>query len=906
MKWPAYILYLLRHFWLWPFVFWLRPMDVIQRGRKEVLREMLLALLGFGLWGTLGGVLLWWSTGDTQSGFVFAAAAAAATAGAAAGAAAVAVAAAAAAAAGAGAGAGAGAVTGAVAGDGDGDGAAAGGLVILIILVNILVGTGLHQYVSPQYIGLITAIGAVVILLHPVLAYMNSKGYLSTRLHNIYFSVSAFCLLIFFPSMLVWAFIHVPPPMGLGMSVLISLLLFFSSMSGFFGELVSTIGAGDMSRVEDPQQNWLLYQGILFPVLALLAWYVDPELPGLETKLSQLATFLVLLPLFFSGLAFYPFLALAALWQMRPARAKHYTRENCHQLMPFRWQSFPFPLPALAKYMIRVAAHHGIESAFHALQQLQMQTLQQRAARRAAQTLAADRQTALPFCGFVAMHTNTATLLPLAATGPVARAVASLVPKKKDIEVYLRTGSYPPKSGWPLPWRPKAGYPAWFKPFDDISGAPLSRRVRYALDQLEECGSHEQAPAFRDLLQRLSICLEVESIAAALALPGLSALDPAPSDDWLAQGWHVLRRMAQMLKPLENYAGLTSRDGRQTLLLQTSQEVEKAQITDEGEISEYWHGLSPYWGHIGSELARHWTRLLKREAELSWEVLNLEIEPPRRPLPMGEDSLRIEVRNTTTTIARRIHLRVDAEDGEDGKEHLFFTHREADAPLLAGHENLTFSLGVRVNRAGAYRVGGQVKAEDLQGRGFVFPFAFKIQAAQTGRPYAKPPHDLYIAGEGIGQDDHFIGREHLLERMLGLWRQPGGKPAVVLMGQRRIGKTSLLNKILRLPLEKEGVLTVKTTIQGISGARDFWQESSRKMAHRLGCLEPALAADHPFADFKTFLNSVALELAGRRFLIMVDEADLIPRKRLGDDFPGFLRTLMQEPEYPTLLLLCHI
>ncbi|GAB0148817.1 hypothetical protein McPS_15570 [Marichromatium sp. PS1] len=37
---------------------------------------------------------------------------------------------------------------------------------------------------------------------------------------------------------------------------------------------------------------------------------------------------------------------------------------------------------------------------------------------------------------------------------------------------------------------------------------------------------------------------------------------------------------------------------------------------------------------------------------------------------------------------------------------------------------------------------------------------------------------------------------------------------------------------------------------------------------------------------------------------MVDEADLMPERRLGELLPGFLRALMQGPRYPVVLLFC--
>lgn len=107
-----------------------------------------------------------------------------------------------------------------------------------------------------------------------------------------------------------------------------------------------------------------------------------------------------------------------------------------------------------------------------------------------------------------------------------------------------------------------------------------------------------------------------------------------------------------------------------------------------------------------------------------------------------------------------------------------------------------------------------------------------------------------------------------------------------------------------MSLEQDGLLTVKVTIQGVNGAHDFWSETARKMAQCLGLAEPILGSDQPFAAFKGFLRQMEPSLQGRRFLLMVDEADLIPNQGLGADFPGYLRTLMQESDYPVLLLFC--
>ena len=68
--------YILRHFWLWPLVFYLRPLETIQRlekiGTAEDLMEFITALLGGAWWGALLGIALWAMTGNPHAIWVLA------------------------------------------------------------------------------------------------------------------------------------------------------------------------------------------------------------------------------------------------------------------------------------------------------------------------------------------------------------------------------------------------------------------------------------------------------------------------------------------------------------------------------------------------------------------------------------------------------------------------------------------------------------------------------------------------------------------------------------------------------------------------------------------------------------------------------------------------------------------
>src|SRR5262249_21188244 len=91
MIWRNGFSYVLRHAWLWPLVFWLRPFAVLARlvSNRTVWMEFACAVGGGAIWGSMAGSLLWLWTGEMHAiwglGFAVTVAVALAFAGAAAG-----------------------------------------------------------------------------------------------------------------------------------------------------------------------------------------------------------------------------------------------------------------------------------------------------------------------------------------------------------------------------------------------------------------------------------------------------------------------------------------------------------------------------------------------------------------------------------------------------------------------------------------------------------------------------------------------------------------------------------------------------------------------------------------------------------------------------------------------------
>ncbi|MDM8558213.1 hypothetical protein [Candidatus Parabeggiatoa sp. HSG14] len=267
---------------------------------------------------------------------------------------------------------------------------------------------------------------------------------------------------------------------------------------------------------------------------------------------------------------------------------------------------------------------------------------------------------------------------------------------------------------------------------------------------------------------------------------------------------------------------------------------------------------------------------------------------------LGKQTLNLRVNNPTSVIAENLYLQVQSTKG------IFWSHQETRHQLLEGSHHTDLHLECQIETQGHYVIRGELQAQDLDGNPFKQPFNFPITVAESGRIYTEPDYQPYVTGAGLGDDRTFVGRTELLAWLGGLWRQPDGKPAIVLIGQRRIGKTSLLNKIKRDGLERTHLIPIYIDTQeiGDKGEQSFLTAVSERMAQAVGMEAPVLSNEAPYLDFQHFLTETKTILDNRRFLLMIDESEAIFQGKFGAELPPFLRSFMQHAEYPTLLLFC--
>lgn len=149
-----------------------------------------------------------------------------------------------------------------------------------------------------------------------------------------------------------------------------------------------------------------------------------------------------------------------------------------------------------------------------------------------------------------------------------------------------------------------------------------------------------------------------------------------------------------------------------------------------------------------------------------------------------------------------------------------------------------------------------------------------------------PPLNPYIAGNPIAGEQGFFGREDVLRQVERAIVAPG-QNAVVIFGQRRIGKTSVLLQLQRrLDLKQFVVVYQDLMDKATKPLGEVMRELARSIALELGLDEPDIDFDDAGTNFqRQFLPQVyaALPSTDHHLVLLFDEfdvLDVIQRERL--------------------------
>ncbi|CAK8717127.1 hypothetical protein GMJAKD_06335 [Candidatus Electrothrix aarhusensis] len=635
------------------------------------------------------------------------------------------------------------------------------------------------------------------------------------------------------------------------------------------------------------------YPIILFTLcwtLSFLARFNTLGSEVLQNKLHILAAYFFAAPILSSGLLFYPLILPVAGWLYRPARLQQHTSPDVTPLISF-WQSFALPLPRLKQYLALVA-EKNIELGYATLRTVQTQSFQGMAARRAAQ-LVLNGKEGLSFSAYLAINTDEATLNQLLLGPPLARSVAILAAtdrkKIKGRDILLSIYEKPSQ-------RNKKGFLKQFLQKESISREEgeifhldeqsIKKRLATARSSLakgQECTGKEEYRQLLRSLGNLTDPKDFQQLSQSLSYGSI------PDDSsWLQDGWQIIIRLEiHRMGILQAYQSLNSIEAKKTYL---RKQQERLKGID-------WSDLPWFWAGIAEEIVQIWNSIYEQEIKETKEWLLLEIISETDLVRPGNTKLTLRIDNKSGAIAQQIHLTVKEQ------ENITWVSKKLNVPgLLQGHGSSELRLDLHINQPGRYVINGTLTALDLDERSYEWLVNFVLHADEKGKPYQLAEKQYYIVGPRLSSDFLFVGRKHLLHDIELLWQKPENKEALLLIGLRRMGKSSLLEKIHRDGINDQ-IIPLLIDLQGKASQHAFLQTVAEAMAAELHCTAPVLEQNNPGPAFEQFLRSLTPQLAGRYFLLMIDEANFFARRNYGE-LPHLLRSLMQAPDVPLLLLFC--
>lgn len=138
------------------------------------------------------------------------------------------------------------------------------------------------------------------------------------------------------------------------------------------------------------------------------------------------------------------------------------------------------------------------------------------------------------------------------------------------------------------------------------------------------------------------------------------------------------------------------------------------------------------------------------------------------------------------------------------------------------------------------------------------------------------PKNPYVIGNSVGNSSAFVGRDDVLREVLNILRHHK-QNAILLFGQRRIGKTSVLRELeAKLPTQGD-FLTIFFDLQDQSrrSLSDILQALANKISDNLQNVDSNLD-NHPEEAFRDWLvNVVSKSLQEKRLVLLLDEFDAL-------------------------------
>lgn len=360
----------------------------------------------------------------------------------------------------------------------------------------------------------------------------------------------------------------------------------------------------------------------------------------------------------------------------------------------------------------------------------------------------------------------------------------------------------------------------------------------------------------------------------------------------------ALEMLGKVSNLLKRYLQVESTQDRLSYLADSLSSLERAR-RDSVEVTK------PEQGFLVS-ICELWQRIMNKELDLLSGHADLRIEFRTRQIKHAEKvTLVLMVKNVGSALADHIQVTIRSSLGSG-----LLTNPEVVLDHLSAGESKNVEFALHISEKGDVRVLGDVSWSDRIASHNQIDFADVIRLYETSEKFELIPNP-FIVGHPVKSANLFQGREDVFEFIRQNLSSTSQAHTLVLYGQRRTGKTSILYQIYNGKLG-DGFIPVLIDVQELAPAinhmSDFFQELAlhivkalKKSGKNFGQFDEQAFVSAPTRAFSRFLDEIEEHLAGVRIVLMFDEFELIEDRikqgRLAPEALGYLRSLIQHKDY---------
>ncbi len=300
---------------------------------------------------------------------------------------------------------------------------------------------------------------------------------------------------------------------------------------------------------------------------------------------------------------------------------------------------------------------------------------------------------------------------------------------------------------------------------------------------------------------------------------------------------------------------------------------------------------------------KHWeetvltaVKRLKGRADILASLkLNHTTYLPELPLP-------VSVRNQGLNVAQQVRVKLLPGDDYD----LLGVKSEGFVEILPPGEEKMLNLLI-MPREGLprARVAWEVVFDDAVDDQRRVTFGDKVEFVESERPFTRVFPIPYVTGTPLKTDDVFVGRDDVFGFVQEMLVGAHQNNVVILHGQRRTGKTSVLYRLPHLLADTHYAVLIDMQGKPARGEAEFLYAIADDIVFTLE--EKGINAELPprsefeenpeFFFSSRFLRGLKPHLNGKNLLLMFDEFEELQRRvedgRLHPEIFHFLRNLMQ-------------